>query len=129
MLQGSNGPLDKSAMTEMLMNSLGAPQPAPQPLDAPDRVLYPTEYAPEDLPDTPYRRLLEGAKTSTIIQDHLSDSTSVLHRLSKVSHDFIKGSMLVFNMPSREHTVKYQQNLTLALRHLFSAFSGVSFFP
>ena len=123
MLQG--GPLDKEAITQMLMSSLGAPQPTPQPLDDANRVLYPTEYEPKDLPDAPYRRLLELSQTSETLQAHLNEPTSVLSRLARVSHDFIKGSMLLFNLPSREFQVKYQQSLTLALRFLFTAFSGI----
>jgi hypothetical protein len=124
MLQGSE--YDKEALVELLREQKQNPAPLelePVPEAAPKA---PLNFASNMVPESPYKRLLAciESKSDLSIIKNMEEMGSEMSRLKQVSEDFIRGTMGLFNLPSRDNTAKYQNALINCLRHLFLAYSS-----
>ena len=87
-----------------------------------------TEFPSVELPESPFKRLLEGAVGQPQIEDAIKDAANSLNRFKKVSESFITGATVLVSLPPRSDLLTYHKQLVKGIRYLFDAYSSKLFF-
>jgi hypothetical protein len=127
MLTPESVDMNASEAHELYKESLKSSKEVPLiPLPGPTQIL-PTEFAANDLPPGPFQRLqqLFESQNPEPPLEAFQDPISTFSLYLKVSKEFAKGAIGLFNLPARDQVVKYHRSLIIALRHLFVAFAGM----
>jgi hypothetical protein len=112
---------EKEGLLELLKENYNEPVPEvkKEPFFEPN-----TEFSLDELPESPFKRMLQSQDTNEYVDSMLNDTESALSRFRQVSTSFSTGATILVNLPKRTDLVLYNKQLIKGLRYIFNAFSS-----